>query len=162
MKRHVPGEPACQVNKNILVVSLASCTFGVFAVAQPQARARQSVPSPDPARQTSKHYETTSEGCLLGRSGEYVLIISKPSSAMKLVAMQNIDGYVGHKVKITGSVEEPVPRPTSALETDNTRTSISSDVNSSQLRVIKIKTLSATCDAKADKAKKSWIHILSL
>lgn len=44
--RHVRGEPSCQVSKKILTMSLASCTFGVLAVALPyQGSGGQGVPS---------------------------------------------------------------------------------------------------------------------
>jgi hypothetical protein len=153
----------------ILIMGMVSCTYSVLAFGQCyKGSDGQSVPSGGDAQETSKHHVITTKGCLLGQNGKYILITSKQSGVMKLVATPNLEGHVGHKVKITGTVEDlPVPQSAvtaSLAETDDTHTSTSADVatTSGQMRVIKIKTLSATCDAKADKAKKSWMRILSL
>ena len=152
----------------ILIIGMVSCTYSVLAFGQCyKGSGGQSVPSGGDAQEASKHHKITTKGCLLGQNGNYILISSKQSGVMKLVATPNLEAHVGQKVKITGTVEDlPVPQPAvtaSPAETDDIHTSTSPDVaTSGQMRVIKIKTLSATCDAKADKAKKTWMRILSL
>jgi hypothetical protein len=159
----------------ILIISMMCWAFWVPALGQiqhlsvpPLGSVGESLPLGNDAHKTRSQHETTTKGCLIGQNGKYILITSNQSGVLQLVATPNLEAHVGHKVKITGNVEDvPVPQPavtSSPAETDEAPASTPTDISTtSQLRARKIKTISAVCESKPDKAsKKSWIRILSL
>jgi hypothetical protein len=153
-----------------VLLSVACLVHSVPVLAQapnlsgsPSGRGAKSGQSNTENRQMRRLHETTTTGCLLGQDGKYTLITSKPSSVLQLVAAPNLEAQVGHKVKITGTIEDaPSAPPTATASPAETNESQPADIPASgQLKVRKLKMISAVCDVKTDK-QKSWIHMLSL
>lgn len=154
----------------IFIISVAYLLHSVSVLAQsgnlggqpPGSGARNAEASGD--TREMRHRETTRTGCILGQNGKYILITSKPSSILQLIPGPNLDAHVGHKVKITGTIEDvpSAPPAANASPAETNEPSTSAVISTSgQLKVRKIKTISTVCDVKADK-RKSWIHISSL
>ncbi len=147
-----------------------------FAVAVPAAaefsapegsapRSAQVSPVGNDIHKTPRGAETTATGCLLGQDGKYVLVTTKQSSILQLMSSPNLETHIGHKVKLTGTIENnPVVTPgDSRDQNSHAETSASSNASSrSELRVRKIKTFASACDAKSEKPMKSWIRLLNL
>lgn len=112
-----------------------------------------------PRHRQTRLRETTATGCLLSQNEKYILVTSKQPSILQLMPAPVLQANVGHKVKITGTMEDRslAPVPTAApVETGEP-----SDISASDyFRVRKLKMISGRCDEKADK-QVSWIHILS-
>lgn len=155
----------------ILIFSLSCCTYCVLASGQSlragrstTGSAEQDLHSHDDHKKPSQQ-ETTMKGCLLGQDGKYILITSKQSSVLQLVATPNLGVHAGHTVKITGTVEEATASvsDTAHRAEEEAGGSTHTDIPASgHLRVRKIKTISQTCQSNSDKKKKGWIRILDL
>jgi hypothetical protein len=142
----------------ILIFSIVSSAYCVLAMGQSHTVDGSS-------HKTPLQDETTAKGCLLGQNGKFILITSKPSSILQLAATPNLEAHAGHKVKITGTIED-APAPSaltpSPAKDEPPASTLPGIPSSGQLRVRKIKTISA-CDSHSDKtSQKSWMRFLNL
>ncbi len=144
---------------------------GVSAAAEDSApdgsapRSAQGSQSGNETVKTGRAAETTATGCLLGQDGKYILITAKQSSILQLRSSPNLEVHVGHKVKLTGTIENIALAKPDASHDDNPQAGASTAAHASadgQLRVRKIKTISSACDAKSEKPSRSWIRLLNL
>jgi len=158
---------------NTLISSLVCSAYCVLALGQSHLVSSpttgsdgHTISSGHDGPKTPLQHETTAKGCLLGQNGKYILVTSRHWGVLQLVATPNLEVHAGQRVKITGTIEDtPAAVPSKAPATkDEAPASIVTDVPSSgQLRVRKIKTISATCESKPDKtSKKNWIRLLNL
>ncbi len=149
-----------------VLLSVACLVHSVSVLAQaPNLTAGSGTKNEERSHDTRKmrFRETTATGCILGQNGKYILITSKQSSVLLLVAAPNLEAHVGHKVKITGTIEDAPPAPPTATASpaSTNKSHTAGDISASgQLKIRKLKTISAVCDVKTDK-QKSWTHILS-
>lgn len=108
-------------------------------------------------------------GCLVGKKGNYILITKKQSLIVRLATAKDLKVQVGHKVKVTGTLNDastPEDNATPALNADKKKNEIptggQSSANHRQLRVERVKMLSVKCDMKSGKnSERSWTQILN-
>ena len=115
----------------------------------------------------------TMVGCILGQNGKFILVTKKHPSVVQLLTSEDLKSDVGHEVKVTGVIENA---PTVSDDTESSRGMQSVNpadnkkkddpataISEGQLRVIRIKIVSASCDIRSDKkSERSWSRILRL
>jgi hypothetical protein len=178
-------------NLAMLTASLVFCSAPTFAQAPDSADrpaqtpdSSSSKPAEDSARASGSSRSTTLVGCVAEQNGKYLLATQEQLAAksgqpaeassvpatVELLGTQDMKAHVGHKIRVTGKIENstsatdavsarattPDSNSTAAPEGDagngkQAATTSTSDKLRVTLRVANIQMISRSCAAKADK-----------
>lgn len=127
-----------------------------LAQAPDSEKSSQSKTDNHAGRGTASGKKTAMVGCILGRNenGKYVLITEEQLSSVELMSTEDLKPYVGHKVKVKGTINNASPTQTdtrgsltaSASNAGDKKMPESTDSANSMLVVTKVKTISRSCD----------------